>query len=190
MPESDSQVQALAGLLDECARAVVFTGAGISTEFGDSGLSKSRWDLVPHHADLLPGLRRFRGGAPGSVASKLEINRDMVAAEPNRGHRAVAELVRTGKVGCVITQNIDGLHQASGIADDQIIELHGNGTYAHCLSCRERYELAPIKARIRARRDPSGVQALRRHRQDRDDLVRAGDAGRGDATIRGGDPRL
>jgi NAD-dependent deacetylase len=46
----------------------------------------------------------------------------------------------------VITQNIDGLHQASGIPDDKVIELHGNGTYARCLECWERYELEPIRA--------------------------------------------
>jgi NAD-dependent deacetylase len=54
-------------------------------------------------------------------------------------------LVRVGKVSSVITQNVDGLHQASGIADDNIIELHGNGTYAKCLTCETRYELGPIK---------------------------------------------
>ena len=66
-------------------------------------------------------------------------------ARPNRGHRAVAELVRSGKVAAVITQNIDGLHQASGIADDRVIELHGNTTYAHCLDCKSRYELAALR---------------------------------------------
>ena len=66
-------------------------------------------------------------------------------ARPNRGHRAVAELVRRGKVAAVITQNIDGLHQASGIADDRVIELHGNSTYAHCLDCKARYELEALR---------------------------------------------
>jgi len=66
-------------------------------------------------------------------------------ARPNRGHRAVAELVRRGKVAAVITQNIDGLHQASGIADDRVIELHGNSTYAHCLDCKARYELDVLR---------------------------------------------
>jgi NAD-dependent deacetylase len=66
-------------------------------------------------------------------------------ARPNRGHRAVAELVRRGKVAAVITQNIDGLHQASGIADDRVIELHGNSTYARCLDCKARYELEALR---------------------------------------------
>jgi NAD-dependent deacetylase len=67
------------------------------------------------------------------------------AAMPNRGHRAVAELVRRGTVAAVITQNIDGLHQASGIADDRVVELHGNTTYAHCLDCKARYELDALR---------------------------------------------
>ena len=67
------------------------------------------------------------------------------AAVPNRGHRAVAELVRRGKAAAVITQNIDGLHQASGIADDRVVELHGNTTYAHCLDCKTRYELDALR---------------------------------------------
>jgi NAD-dependent deacetylase len=66
-------------------------------------------------------------------------------ARPNRGHRAVAELVGRGKVAAVITQNIDGLHQASGIADGRVVELHGNTTYAHCLDCKSRYELAALR---------------------------------------------
>ncbi|MEC7398129.1 MAG: Sir2 family NAD-dependent protein deacetylase, partial [Pseudomonadota bacterium] len=67
-------------------------------------------------------------------------------AEPNRGHRAVEKLVRDGKCSAVITQNVDGLHQASGVPDERVIELHGNSTYATCLDCGERHELAEILA--------------------------------------------
>src|SRR5690349_16889772 len=67
------------------------------------------------------------------------------AAVPNRGHRAVDALVRRGKVTAVITQNIDGLHQASGIQDDKVIELHGNTTYATCLDCGDRYEIEDLR---------------------------------------------
>ena len=70
----------------------------------------------------------------------------MRKAEPNRGHRAVATLVRRGKVSAVITQNIDGLHQASGVPAEQVIELHGNTTYAHCLTCGQRYEIEVLRA--------------------------------------------
>ena len=63
---------------------------------------------------------------------------------PNRGHRAVAELARRGLVSSVITQNVDNLHQDSGLSDDQVIELHGNATRAKCLDCGLIYDLDPI----------------------------------------------
>ncbi len=66
-------------------------------------------------------------------------------AAPNRGHRAVAELIRTGRAAAVITQNIDGLHQDFGIPDNKVIELHGNTTYAHCLDCGTRYEIEVLR---------------------------------------------
>jgi NAD-dependent protein deacetylase/lipoamidase len=69
----------------------------------------------------------------------------MTQAEPNSGHLAIAELVRLGKVAVVVTQNVDGLHQASGVPRAQLIEVHGNTTYAHCLSCGQEYELEPIR---------------------------------------------
>jgi NAD-dependent deacetylase len=69
----------------------------------------------------------------------------MRAARPNRGHRAVAALVERGTAAAVITQNIDGLHQASGIPAAKVIELHGNTTYAHCLDCRRRYEIEDLR---------------------------------------------
>ncbi len=76
---------------------------------------------------------------------KFIIDRDLRRARPNRGHRAVQALVASGRSPAVITQNIDGLHQQSGLEDSRVIELHGNGTYAKCLDCAHRYELAPIE---------------------------------------------
>lgn len=138
-------VAKLRDMLSAARRAVVFTGAGISTESG------------------IPDFR-----SPGGIWSKYQpIDfRDFVASEdmrreswrrkfategvlqkakPNVGHRAVSKLVRDGKVSSVITQNIDGLHQSAGVPDARIIELHGNTTYARCLDCGERYELEPIR---------------------------------------------
>ncbi len=67
-------------------------------------------------------------------------------AQPGRGHKTIARWAERRLVGAVITQNIDGLHQAAGLAQDKLIELHGNGTYAACLSCGTHYALAPIRA--------------------------------------------
>ena len=144
------EIQQLARLIDEATRVVVFTGAGISTESGipDFRSPKGIWSqTTPIYFD------EYVKSADARIEAwrrKFEIDRDMIGAEPNRGHRAVAELVRTGKVSAVITQNIDGLHQESGVPDEQMIELHGNGTYATCLSCGARHELDPIKAAFEA----------------------------------------
>jgi NAD-dependent deacetylase len=62
---------------------------------------------------------------------KFDAHEAVVQAKPNSGHLAIAELVRLGKVAVVVTQNVDGLHQASGVPRARLIELHGNMTYAH-----------------------------------------------------------
>ena len=132
------------------SRAVVFTGAGISTESGipdfrsPGGLWTKNQPIDFHDFVASEGARR--------EAWRRKFNMDgvMKAAEPNRGHRAVEKLVRLGTVKSVITQNVDGLHQASGIPDAKVIELHGNTTYARCLECHERYELAPIRVAFEA----------------------------------------
>jgi NAD-dependent deacetylase len=69
----------------------------------------------------------------------------LVNAKPNKGHYAVAELVARGTVTAVITQNIDNLHQASGVPAERLIELHGNASYAKCLDCELRYELEELR---------------------------------------------
>jgi NAD-dependent deacetylase len=83
------------------------------------------------------------------------------AARPNRGHVAVAELVREGKAAAVITQNIDGLHQASGVPEEAVVELHGNTTYAACLDCGARYELEAL--RVQFERDGKAPRCQRCH---------------------------
>ena len=69
----------------------------------------------------------------------------MEAAKPNLGHRALVELFALEKCHGVITQNVDNLHQESGLPEELIVELHGNATYAKCLDCGKRYELDLIR---------------------------------------------
>ena len=73
---------------------------------------------------------------------------------PNEGHKAVAELVRRGTVSHVITQNIDNLHQDSGIPAEQVIEIHGNTRYAKCLTCGAHAQLEPIRAHFEEHGEP------------------------------------
>ena len=142
---TDQQVAELAEVLAQARRAVVFTGAGISTESGipDFRSPGGIWTrMAPiDFSDFLASEEARRE----TWRRRFSMEDTFREARPNRGHRAVAELVRSGKVAAVITQNIDGLHQASGIADDRVIELHGNTTYAHCLDCKSRYELAALR---------------------------------------------
>ncbi len=110
----------------------------------------------------------------------------VAGAEPNQGHLAVTELVRRGTVSAVITQNLDGLHQASGVPTDRVIELHGNTTHAHCLNCGQEYDLDPIREACLADAALPGVRGLRRRGQDRDRVLRPGHARGRDAAGREG----
>ncbi len=141
----DQQIADLAQAIARSRRVVVFTGAGISTESGipDFRSPGGIWTrMAPiDFADFLASEEARRE----TWQRRFAMDETFRTAMPNRGHRAVAELVRRGKVAAVITQNIDGLHQLSGIAEDRVIELHGNWTYAHCLDCKARYELDALR---------------------------------------------
>jgi NAD-dependent deacetylase len=71
-------------------------------------------------------------------------------ARPGRGHLAFVQLHRAGRLAGLVTQNIDNLHQESGLPSQSIVELHGNGSYATCLDCARRYELDWCRARFEA----------------------------------------
>jgi NAD-dependent deacetylase len=141
----DRDTAELAEMIAQARHAVVFTGAGISTESGipDFRSPGGIWTrMAPiDFADFLASEEARRE----TWRRRFAMEDTFRAAGPNRGHRAVAELVRRRVAAAVITQNIDGLHQASGIAADKVIELHGNTTYAHCLDCAARYELAAMR---------------------------------------------
>jgi NAD-dependent deacetylase len=135
-------------LADEVAAAlsvVMFTGAGLSTEAGipDFRSPGSLWTVnkpIPFDA--------FRASSAARAEAwrrKFAMDDSYVGAQPTVGHVAIAALARGGRVACVITQNIDGLHQVSGVPTDRLIELHGNGTYATCLDCGTRHELAEVR---------------------------------------------
>jgi NAD-dependent deacetylase len=79
---------------------------------------------------------------------RFALEENFTKAKPGRGHRALASLYRAGKVPGLVTQNIDNLHQASGIEPRDIVELHGNTTYAVCLDCAKRYELSWVKEKF------------------------------------------
>jgi len=142
--------QALAHLLANARRAVVFTGAGISTESGipDFRSPGGVWSkMKPIYFQEFVGSRDKRREAWTRVFNKTA---GWTGASPNAGHRAVARLIEMGRASSVITQNVDNLHQDSGVPSDRVIELHGNASYAKCLDCQRRYEIEDLRARWEA----------------------------------------
>ncbi len=140
-------------MIGRARRVAIFTGAGISTE---SGIPDFRgpggvWtrmspiyfqEFVASEAKRREAWERAFGGRAG-----------WVGRQPNAGHYAVARLVASGKAQAVITQNVDNLHHVAGVPADRVIELHGNASYATCLDCGLRHELADLKALYQATGD-------------------------------------
>jgi NAD-dependent deacetylase len=141
---------ALAGLIRDARQIIGFTGAGISTECGvpDFRSPGSPWLVnkpIPFDAFVASAEARRE-----AWRRKFAMDDHYAGARPGRGHAALQALVADGRMPAVITQNIDGLHQAAGTPADRVIELHGNGTYAACLDCGERHELADIRPHVEA----------------------------------------
>lgn len=138
-------IQRLQEMIGSAKRIVAFTGAGISTESGipDFRSPGGIWTKYkPIYFDDFMSSDEMR---QESWRRKFATDETMLKAEPNAGHRALAKLVEQGRLSAIITQNIDGLHQRSGVPESRIIELHGNATYASCLDCGHRCGLDPIR---------------------------------------------
>ena len=140
-----SGVEQLGNMIAEARTIVPFTGAGISTECGipdfrsPGGLwTKNR----PIPFDEFLASQEMRNEA---WRRRFAMDGHFSAAVPGRGHLALASFYRTGKAPAVITQNIDNLHQSSGISEEHVIELHGNNSYALCLDCAKRFELSWVR---------------------------------------------
>ena len=153
MDNATPRILELAQMIGEAKRVVFFTGAGISTESGipDFRSPGGVWSKMKpiEFSDFINSpearheswRRRFDG------ADRL------TSAVPNAGHFAIAQLVHSGKASVIITQNVDNLHQDSGVPDEKIIELHGNASYATCLACAKRYELEDLHTQWQTSRE-------------------------------------
>lgn len=141
----DQELEQFARRIDTAERIVLFTGAGISTESGIPDF-RSPGGIWTKQAPIdFSDFMRSDYARRETWRRRFAMDPILRQATPNRGHRGVAELMRRGQASAVITQNIDGLHQDSGIPDDKVIELHGNTTYAHCLDCGSRYEIEALR---------------------------------------------
>ena len=132
-------------ILSESLNTVVFTGAGISTE---SGIPDFRSPTGIWTKNKPIEFKDFLSSEEIRVEfwkRKFTVDLTISKAKPNAGHMIISELNHIGKVSKIITQNIDNLHQISGVPEENVIELHGNTTFAKCLDCDLRYELNSIK---------------------------------------------
>jgi NAD-dependent deacetylase len=145
-----AETEQLAQLIIQSGKVVVFTGAGISTESGipdfrSPGGIWSRYD--PEDFTI----QKFLSDPVArQTIWKMSIEGGLLAeAKPNLAHYAIAELYRLGKLDCVITQNIDNLHQKAGVPGDRVLELHGNMQWVVCLSCHRRFPMPEVLHRIK-----------------------------------------
>jgi NAD-dependent deacetylase len=137
----------IARLVAQSQRIVVFTGAGISTESGipDFRGPDGLWTKVDPDDFTY---QRFVGDR--EVRKRIwQLNTTsgfaFGGAEPNAAHRAVAELEKLGKLDCVITQNVDGLHQKAGNSEEKVIQLHGTMQWVKCIGCGARHRFEEVR---------------------------------------------
>lgn len=149
-PDLDTAVAELTAMIEEAEAILPFTGAGISTECGIPDFRSPGGLWTKNRPIPFDEFLADRDMRDESWRRRFAIDATFGAAKPGRGHRALASLYRSGKVPAVVTQNIDNLHQASGIAPQDVVELHGNTTYALCLECEQRYELEWVKEQFDA----------------------------------------
>lgn len=141
---TENAIQQLANYIDQSRNTLIFTGAGIST---DSGIPDFRspgglWEKYkPIYFDEFISSENARRE---TWRRKIETDKIISIAKPNVSHLALSTLYQAKQISSIITQNIDNLHQDSGIPDKSVIELHGNSRYAKCLDCGARYELSSI----------------------------------------------
>ena len=149
MSSWDYPVNVLSDLILESKMIIVFTGAGVSTESGipdfrSPGGIWSRYD--PEEFTI----QKFLSN-PESRKTHWKMLTEAgltTEAKPNPAHYAIAELHQLGKLDCVITQNVDNLHQKAGVPEDRVFELHGNMQRAVCLSCHKHFPLKEVLQRI------------------------------------------
>ena len=143
-----SGVEQLGDMIAEASAIVPFTGAGISTECGIPDFRSPGGLWTRNRPIPFDEFIASQDARDEAWRRRFAMEPTFAAAKPGRGHRALASLYRAGKIPAIITQNIDNLHQASGFADEHVVELHGNTTYARCIGCSHAYDLPWVRQRF------------------------------------------
>lgn len=148
-------------LIAGAKRLVALTGAGISTDSGIPDFRGPRgvWTLNPK-AERMSDIRQYVADSEVRRLSwQSRLAHPAWTAEPNAGHRALADLERRGRLHALVTQNIDGLHQRAGNNPDRVIEVHGTLHTAVCLGCAARQPMHAVLGRVRAGEEDPPCQA-------------------------------
>jgi len=144
------EIERLAQLIMESKKTVVFTGAGISTESGIPDFRSPGGIWSRYNPEDFTIQKFLSGPAARKTIWKMSVEGGLLTeAEPNLAHYAIAELYQLGKLDCVITQNIDNLHQKAGVPEDKVFELHGNMEWVVCLSCHRRFPMPEVLQKIK-----------------------------------------
>jgi len=144
------EIERLAQLIIESKKVAVFTGAGISTESGIPDFRSPGGIWSKYDPEDFTIEKFLSGSAARKAIWKMSVESGLLTeAEPNRAHYAIAELYELGKLDCVITQNIDNLHQKAGVPEHMVFELHGNMQWAVCLSCHKRFPMREVLGGIK-----------------------------------------
>lgn len=135
----------IANMIVAAKRVVVFTGAGISTELGIPDFRGPNGVWTKFNPEDFTFQKFLTNPETRRLSWQRFKDSRMLEAQPNAAHQAVAELEKSGKLDCVITQNVDNLHQRAGNSEDKVIELHGTVKWVICLNCGKRYPSEEIR---------------------------------------------
>ena len=148
--DAAEQINRCAEIILQSRRVIVFTGAGISTESGiqDFRSPGGLWEQWNPEELTYQKFMSSRASREHYWGFSRAIWPTMAHAKPNIGHFAIQDLFQMGKLDCIITQNVDGLHQSAGVPDEKVIELHGTLKYVSCLRCGKRWPREEIEKRM------------------------------------------
>jgi NAD-dependent deacetylase len=149
-PETDLLIDQAADLITAAGKVVVFTGAGVSTESGIPDFRSPGGIWSKYQPIMFQDFMSSEDMRRESWRRARETYHLFADVNPNPAHYAVVELERMGKLDCVITQNIDNLHQRAGSAPELVIELHGTAMYVLCMNCGKRWTRAHIQGWLEA----------------------------------------
>jgi NAD-dependent deacetylase len=146
----DDRIRQVAEWIVNSKNIVVFVGAGLSTESGipDFRSPGGVWEKYNPEDFYFQNFLSSESSREKYWQMATEMYDSMKDARPNAGHFAIAELEKLGKLDCLITQNIDGLHFKAGNSEGRVLELHGTAMHVTCLSCHKRYERDDIQVRL------------------------------------------